>query len=204
MIGGWKSGASLAVMAWALAGTVRGQEPLNPFGNTGNEREDAVPGVLEMSDGSVHAGQIYLTRDARLKLYDDAVKAQREVPLRAVKRIDCTVLREWDEKEWRFKENAADEKYFTGRTYPAREYAYKITLSNGKTIQGPLQAIVYVQKEGADEADRFLLHKRDKGDPGTTLKSLLYVRSIQLGVKTAEGGQPKAKGTAKGARTTKK
>ncbi len=199
----WRRGAGLALVG-ALAWVVRGQEPLNPFGSTANPREDAVPGVLEMSDGSVHAGQIYLTRDARLKLYDDTVKAQREVPLRAVRRIDCTVLREWDEKEWRFKENAADEKFFTGRTYPAREYAYTITLANSKTIRGPLSAIVYVQAEGADEADRFLLHKRDKGDPGTTLVSLLYVRSIQLGAKALEDGKRKARGSTKGARAARR
>jgi hypothetical protein len=39
--------------------------------------------------------------------------------LKAIARIDCTVIKEWIERGWRFKENASDEKYYTGRTYPA-------------------------------------------------------------------------------------
>ena len=39
---------------------------------------------------------------------------------------------------------------------------------------------------------RFLLHKRDKGEPGTDLKSLVYVRSIQLGDKALEEAKSRA------------
>ena len=131
-----------------------------------------MPGYLETSDGKVHPGQVSLTRDAKLKIYDEERKRHREIPLKAIERIDCTVLKEWDEKEWRFKENASDEKYFTGRTYPAREYAHKITLQNRQTVQGSLSGIVYVQADQAEKPERFLLHKRDKGEPGTELKSL--------------------------------
>ena len=115
------------------------QEPpaLNPFGTPSERpdqrRDDAVPGFVETSDGKVHSGQVFLTRDARLKIYDESQKKHREIPLKAIKRIDCTILKEWVEKEWRFKENASDEKYFTGRTYPSREYSHKITLRNGQT-----------------------------------------------------------------------
>ena len=41
---------------------------------------------------------------------------------------------------------------------------------------------------------RYLLHKRDKGEPGTDLKSLVYVRLIQLGPKALEEGKRKAAG----------
>ena len=172
---------------------------LNPFGagaeRVDQHRDDTVPGFLETSDGKVHPGQITLTRDARLKIYDEQQKKHREIPLKAIKRIDCTVLKEWMEDEWRFKENASDEKYFTGRSYPSREYTHKITLQNGRKIEGALSAIVYVRAEKAQEATRFLLHKRDKGDVGTTLKSLVYVRSIQFGPKALEEGKRKAAGT---------
>ena len=153
-----------------------------------------MPGYLETSDGKLHPGQVSLTRDAKLKIYDEERKRHREIPLKAIDRIDCTVLKEWDEKEWRFKENASDEKFFTGRTYPAREYAHKITLQNRQTVQGSLSGIVYVQADQAEEPERFLLHKRDKGEPGTELKSLVYVRSIRLGAKALEEGKRKASG----------
>ena len=104
--------------------------------------------ILETSDGKVHPGQISLTRDARLKIFDEQQKKHREIPLKAIKRIDCTVQKEWIEKEWRFKENASDEKYFTGRAYPAREYTHKITLQNGQKIEGNLSGIVYVRARG--------------------------------------------------------
>jgi hypothetical protein len=172
------------------------QEPpaLNPFGESAErkQRDDAVPGYLQTSDGQVHTGQLFLTRDARLKIFDEERKRHREIPLNAIKRIDCTVSREWVEKEWRFKENASDEKYFTGRAYPAREYTHKITLQNGQAIPGTLSAIIYVLAEPTKEPERYLLHKRDKGAVGTDLKSLVYVKSIRLGDKALEEGKRKA------------
>jgi hypothetical protein len=177
--------------------TARSQEPpaLNPFGTPAEQsrrRDDAVPGYLELSDGKIRPEQLSLTRDTRLKIFDEARKQHREIPLKAIRRIDCTIVKEWDEAEWRFREGASDEKVFTGRTYPAREYTHKITLQNGQTIQGPLSGIIYVQADPTQEPDRYLLHKRDKGQPGTDLRSLVYVRSIQLGEKALEEGKRKA------------
>lgn len=188
--------AALLLVASPLA-SAQDAQALNPFEKPAEDarRDDAVPGYLETSDGRIHAGQLFLTRDARLKIFDEQRKRHREIPLKAVKRIDCTVLKEWVEKEWRFKENASDEKYFTGRTYPAREYTHKITLQNGQSIQGALSAIVYVQADGAKEPERCLLHKRDKGNVGTDLKSLVYVRSIRLGEKALLEGKRKAAST---------
>ncbi len=164
-------------MAWVLVAAItwllpvtdgRGQEPpaLNPFG-TGAERhqqrEDALPGFLELSDGAVHPGLLFLTRDARLKIFDEAQKRQREIPWKAIKQIDGSVSKEWVEKEWRFKENASDEKLFSGRTYPAREYIHKITLRNNQTIRSSLAGIVYVQADPASEPKRLLAPQAGEG-----------------------------------------
>jgi hypothetical protein len=180
------------ILACAV-GTLAGEPPaIDPFGPRPQGREDAIPGYVELSDGTVHPGRIYLTRETKLKIFDDAQKRFREVPLEVVQRIDCTVVKEWTEKEWRFKENANDEKVYTGRTYPAREYTHTITLQDGRTIRGPLSAIVYVEPAAGGEGERHLLHKRDKGEPGTELKALLYVREIRLGEKALEEGKKKA------------
>lgn len=173
---------------------VEGQEPpaLNPFqsrGETSHSREDAQPGYLELSDGRVRPGQLFLTRETRLKIFDEARKRHREIPWNRIQRIDCIVLKEWDEPEWRFRENASDEKVRTGRTYPVREYTHQMTLRNGESIRGPLSAIVYLQENPDREPVRYLLHKRDKGEPGTTLKRMLYVRSIHLGEQALEEGK---------------
>jgi hypothetical protein len=182
------------------------EEPpaLNPFGPVRHAREDALPGYLEMSDGKVHPGAVFLTRDKRLKIYDGELKRQREVPLRVVKQIECKILKEWMEKEWRFKELTKNEKYYTGHEYPSREYAYTITLKDDRTITGPLAEIVYVKPYLDPKAtpsggyrpeakeQRFLLHKRDKGEIGDDLKSLTYVRLIKLGEEALEEGRRKA------------
>jgi hypothetical protein len=176
--------------------------PINPFGSTTAQREDAVPGYVEISDGSIHPGQIYLTRDKRLKIADEQLQQQREVPLSAVKQIDCTIKKEWLEKEWKFKELTKDEKMYTGRSYPVREYEHTIRLNDGRTISGGLSEIVYVQpidnnpvRSGASrpeiKAEQFILNKRNKGEIGEDLHSLVYVKSIKLGKEAYEEGKQK-------------
>ena len=185
---------------------------INPFGQRPTQREDAVPGCIELSDGSVHPGLIYLTRDKRLKIYDEQLQRQREIPLRVVTQIDCAVKKEWMEREWKYKETTSDEKMYTGRSYPAREYLHTITLRDGRTITGPLAEIVYVQpqddsskttREGSAEpkVERFVLNKRNKGEAGQELQSLVYVKRIKLGKEAMEEGRKKnAKGESHGAK----
>jgi hypothetical protein len=187
---------------------------VNPFGPATETRDNAIPGYIVLSDGKIHLGNIYLTRDVRLKINDEKAQREREVPLSSVKQIECTVKKEWMEKEWKFKELTKDEKMYTGKTYPSREYEHTITLSDGRTITGPLSAIVYLdppmeqatsqdqkspetpKKKSEDSkteptTEKFLLHKRDKGEIGKDLKSLVYVKSIRLGQEAFEEGKKK-------------
>jgi len=207
----------LAAIGWSLASAAAGEPPaIKPFGTPSTEREDAVPGYVELSDGSIHCGQLYLTRDKSLQVMDEKMQRQRDVPLRVVKQIDCQVKKEWLEKEWKFKELAKDEKMYTGRSYPAREYTHTITLNDGRTIEGELSGIIYAQPPTykttqrdtyRPQADpqRFLLHKRDKGEMGTELKSLIYVKLVKLGEEALKEGQQKASGkTAPDGKTSKK
>ena len=202
----WQVSYLWLTAAFSTTITLLAQEPpaLNPFGPVRTERDDAVPGYLEMSDGKMIVGNIYMTRDKRLKIYDEGTKRQREIPLRVVKQIECKVLKEWMEKEWRFKELALNEKYYTGRQYPSRECEYTITLRDGRTITGPLAELFYVQPYVYDvgesrshrpgvKAEKHLVHKRQKGDPGTTLQDLTYVKLIKLGEEAVEEGKEKAK-----------
>jgi hypothetical protein len=185
----------LGIIAPVFVGSASGQddEPpaLNPFEPQARVREGDRPARLELSDGRVVMGPTWLTREARLKILEAATQERREIPLSAVVRIDVKVEREWLEKEWRFKENANDEKVYTGRTYPAREYVHTIHLQNGSKVEGRLSALLYVQPRGADEPEKFVLHDRDKGQPGTSLKSLIYVKSIEFGSgATKQAGKP--------------
>lgn len=179
----------------------------NPFGPTTAVRDDAQPGCVEFSDGSRVAGQIYLTRDQRLVIYDEQLQRQREVPLETIRQIDCKVKREWMEREYRFKATTTDEKVYSGRSYPVREYLHTITLRGGRTITGPISGIVFIepsreldQGEAAKEATpslRVILHKRDKGEFGAELKSLVYAKSIKLGKEALAQGSRKAPAASK-------
>ena len=180
--------------AWAACAPAAEEEPpaINPFGRLERAREDSVPGYVELSDGSIVAGQVYLTRDTRLQIYDASLQRQREIPLQAIQRIDASVEKEWMEKEWRFKENASDEKVYTGRAYPARLLAYTICLKDGRRISGSVSGIVYVEPPAGGERRRFLLNKRQKGDLGTDLPSLVYLRTVELGEEAFRSGQQRA------------
>jgi hypothetical protein len=180
---------------------VLAQEPpaVNPFAPRPTVREDAMPGYVELSDGTILVGQIYMTRDKRLKVYDENVQRQREIPLSVVAQIDCKILKEWMEKEWRFQETTRDEKYYTGRQYPAREYEHTITLKDGRQITGGLAEILYVETEqdrnasgSRSEPIRLILHKRQKGEIGQTLKDLVYVKTVKLGEEALAEGKRKA------------
>jgi len=191
--------AIVLLSGWLLAGQAavgQVEEPpaINPFGKRSRVREDAVPGYIEMSDGKVYVGRIYLTRDARLRIYDDRLKRQRDVPLRVVKQITSQVQKEWMEKEWRFREAANATKVYTGRSYPARIYVHTIELKDGRKITGPLSALVYLRPEDGGRAKKFILHKRHKGEVGQTLAQLVYVKRIKLGeAALAEGKRRLAK-----------
>jgi len=203
-----KSGSlCFACFAFAASPILFAAEPpaINPFRQAPSEREDAVPGYIEFSDGAIRPGLIHLTRDMRLKIYDERLQRQREAPLQAVKQIECNVKREWMEREWRFKETTSDEKVYTGRSYLSREYVHTITLSDGRTITGPLSAIVYVQPQDnvppspgehrePPKAEQYLLNKRYKSDVGQDLKSLVYVKRIKLGKEALEEGKKRGRG----------
>lgn len=204
----WVALLAVLMAPWLVAAAgsrwVQAAEPeaLNPFGPVKTDREDAVPGYVELSNGRIIVGHVYLTRDKRLKIADDKRKRQREIPLQKVQQIECKIKKEWMEKEWRFKELALDEKLYTGKVYPAREYNHVITLHDGRKITGQLSELLYVQplrptaKQPGEsrpdaEPERFLLHKRDKGENGQTLKSLLYVNRVKLGEEALEEGKEK-------------
>ena len=195
----------LTLLCSTVVNPTRAAEPaaLNPFGPVRRDRDDAVPGYIEMSDGKIYPGSIYMTRDKRLKIYEDKTKRQREVPLRVVKQIDCWVLEEWMEREWRFKELALNEKYYTGREYPSREYRHTITLQDDSMIAGPMAEIIYVRPFAESpqpgqplaanlKPERFLLHKRDKGEIDTEMEALRYVKRIKLGAEALAEGRKRA------------
>ena len=178
----------------------------NPFGERADvgARKDAVPGYIELSSGAKVPGRICTTRAKRLKIYNLKGKVYEYVPVPACKRMEAVVEWERDDKEWRFKEAGTPEKVYTGRSYPVRSLAWRLTLRNDHEIVGHiLGQPVFVQEGG--KAERYILHQRDKGAMGGNLADLVYIRRIVLGqdayeeavaeakAKAEAAGQPKAK-----------
>ena len=164
-----------------------GEKSVNPFaaGEKGGARKDAVPGYVELSTGAKVPGRIFTTRAKRVKIYNLQKKIYEHVPVPAMRKIETVVEWERMEKEWRFKEAGSPEKVYTGRSYPARKVAYRLTLLGGHTITGHiLGQPLYLAREG--KTDRFVLHDRQKGPLATTLEDLVYIKSIVLGQEAYE------------------
>jgi len=171
-----------------------GEKPVNPFaaGEESGVRKDAVPGYVELSSGAKVPGRIFTTRAKRVKIFNLEKEVYEYVPVPAVRKIETVIEWERMEKEWRFKEAGSPEKVYTGRSYPARKFAYRLTLLGGHTITGHiLGQPLYLAREG--KVDRFVLHDRQKGPRDTTLEDLVYVRSVVLGQEAFEeaGGAAK-------------
>jgi len=180
-----------------------GDQPANPFGPArgGPSRADAVPGYVELSTGLKVPGFIYTTRAKRLKVYNIRRKVYEYVPVPALRSVEVVVEWQREEKQWRFKEAGNPEKVYTGRSYPVRSLAWRLTLRNGHEVLGHmLGEPIYAEHNGKRE--RFILHQRDKGPLDTTLKDLVYVRRIEFGPKAYNQAVDelarKAAGAAKG------
>jgi hypothetical protein len=129
-------------------------------------------GVITMSDGSTINGRITTTEEKPLRVWDEQEKQYKDVPFSLVKSIEAEVLWERDEQEWHFKASGSDVKEFSGKTYPARETKYKVTMTDGQIVDGGVVAPLFVGDK------TYVLHKRDKGEVGQTLGQLVYVKNV--------------------------
>ncbi len=139
---------------------------------------DSVPGYLLLSNGDRVEGHVHLTRDAVLKFTDPDTKKLLRIRLHELTHIEQKPIIERMEKEWRWLENANDQKVYTGREYPMRKLQTILHLKTGRTLQGLLTALLYVSNENGRQ--RFVLHKRQKGKPGEKLSDLIYVKLVDF------------------------
>lgn len=136
-------------------------------------------GQMTLSDGTSLTGLLSTTPNKPLRVWSDKEKRYIDLPWDAIASIEAQILWQRDEPEWRFKESGFDEKVFTGKTYPARETEYVITLTSGDTVTGGVVAPIYLRPD-TGKAQQFVLHKRAKGDVGKTLAELVYIKRIEL------------------------
>ena len=154
------------------------EAPAPPVGRDAPPPPDSVSGLLALSSGDRVEGLVHLTRDKTLDFFDPAKKKLLHVRLDELTHIEQKPVNERMEKEWRWKENANDEKVYTGREYPMRELETTLHFKDGRTLTGPLTALVFVRNANGEQ--RFILHKRQKGEPGQKSADLVYVALVDF------------------------
>lgn len=149
---------------------------VNPF----VDRKDpggARPGTIILSNGEKLRGRIASTLDKPIRVWIEAEKAYFNVAFGEMKSAEAKVLWERQEKEWRFRESGSDVKEYSGDAYPLRELEYVITLVDGRIVRGGVVSPIYLQTH--DGHATYVLHKRQKGQVGQTLKDLVYVVRVE-------------------------
>jgi len=137
------------------------------------------PGTVTLSDGTVVSGKIATTAERPIRIWVAQEKQYEDVALSQVASAEAQVTWERDEPEWNFKDSGSDIKVYSGKTYPARETTYKVTLTDGTVLTGGVVAPLYVTADDG-KSRTLVLHKRDKGPVGQTLAKLVYVKRVEL------------------------
>ncbi|MCY2927399.1 MAG: hypothetical protein NT031_18570 [Planctomycetota bacterium] len=148
-----------------------------PAPQTRPAREDALPGVIELSDGSLTAGWLHTTRQKSLEVYQEGLKQWQQVPLLAVLSVQAVVKEEKMELRWRWKGMGEVEKEYTGAKYPFRRLAWRVRLIDGTTVEGVIrgQPLSIAPADGGPPRT-FVLAEQLKGADGQTLADLPYLR----------------------------
>ena len=156
----------------------------NPFSG-GNRpfRPDAVPGVIEMSDGRQLPGWLYTTRDKPWVVFDPARERWRQIPFITVLSITAVVTEEKYELQWRWKGMGEPEKVFTGRKFPYRRFLWKFHLIDGSEVRGAVKGQPVWVRSGGKTTGPMVLHERDKGKIDVKLEDVHYVRKIVVSTK---------------------
>lgn len=142
-----------------------------------SQPQGARRGVVILSDGARLEGAISTTDGKPLRFWQEDLHKYADLPFAAIDRLDAVVVWEREEKEWHFVASGSDIKEYTGRSYPARETAYEAKMGD-QTIKGGIVAPIYIATDKGEQT--FVLHKRDKGPLGGTLKDLIYIKSIEF------------------------
>lgn len=155
------------------------ETPLNdPQG--GFRRDDALPGVIEFSDGVQLAGGIFTTRGKPIKIWLEKEKRWVGIPTGAVLSISAVVIQEEMKLRWRWKAMGEPEKVYTGKSYPFRRFQWKLHLADDSTIQGAIKGQPIWIEILSKTRGPFILHERAKGEIGQTLKDHVYIKKIVI------------------------
>jgi len=152
----------------------------NPFRKSDlpYRRGDALPGVIELSDGNQLAGGLYTTLEKPWIVWCEATRSWRRVDFLTLLSIEAVVEEQRMELSWRPKGMGEPEKVYTGGKYPMRRMHWRFKLIDGSVVEGSTKGQpVFVELTGKVYGP-FILGERMKGEDGQTLEDLVYVRKI--------------------------
>lgn len=151
----------------------------NPFTKKeGFHRPDALPGVMEFSDGTQVPGWHYTTLEKDWEVYIAKEKRWRLVPFINVLSISAVVTQERLEQRWRWKEMGAPERIYTGKQYPFRRFEWKLHLIDGSTMQGAIKGQPLWVEYSRKKHGPYVFNERQKGEDDQTLKDLIYIKKV--------------------------
>jgi hypothetical protein len=156
----------------------------NPFSNKNRPfRPDAVPGVIEMSDGRQLPGWLYTTRDKPWVVFDPEMDRWRQIPFITVLSINAVITEEKYELQWRWKGMGEAEKVFTGKKFPYQRFLWQFNLIDGSSVKGTVKGQPIWARWDGKVTGPLVLHERDKGKIGVKLEDAHYVKKIVVSTK---------------------
>lgn len=171
----------IAAILILLAAVVAAQEKEQ----TGRRlRQGEARGTVIFSDGSSITGIIHQSGWRPLKVFDTRKKKFKHIPLEHIALLKIRVTKAEMVKEWRFVEESKDEKEYSGKQYPRKDYEIHITLRGGQKSRCTCKGVLYI--ESGDKKTRFYLKHWDRGKTDQVLDDLVHVKEIRL-------ASPKAK-----------
>lgn len=141
-------------------------------------RGDALPGVIELSDGRQLPGGLYTTVEKPWIVWSEATKSWRRVDFLTLLSVEAVVEEERMDLTWRWKGMGEPEKVYTGKKYPMRRVHWKFKLIDGSVIEGSTKGQPVFAELAGKVVGPFILSERMKGEDGQTLDELVYVRKI--------------------------
>jgi hypothetical protein len=202
----------LALAAMALPGEADKHLPAQPATMPATESqpistggEDALPGVVELSDGRVLAGWLATIVEKPFSVYVEQTKTWRRIPLECVLGITAVVVEEKMELAWRPKGMGEPQKVYTGRQYPTRRLKWRFHLIDDSYVEGAVKGQPLWIEHGGGRLGPYVLHERMAGREGQELKDLTYVKRIIVSRRLMEQvlGERAAPGAPAGRRRRK-
>jgi hypothetical protein len=173
-------------------------DSVNPFSRKNRPlRPDAVPGVIEMSDGSQLPGWLYTTRGKPWVVFDPAMERWRQIPFIAVLSITAIVIEENYQLQWRWKGMGEPEKVFTGKKFPYRRFLWEFHLIDGSRVKGTVKGQPIWVRWDNKTTGPMVLHERNKGKIDTKLEDVHYIRKVVVSAKMRDAVLEDRKTTAK-------